>query len=251
MISKEFIVGSNPDIDIHIQSGRVEIRPGSAGVVKVDIDTENIGFIVEQRGDQIYISTKQNGGWSSRNSAYVVVEVPNDSDAHVASASARIEIDAPVRDLDAKTASGDIYVASARGATIKTASGDIRIGEAETDVKVSSASGDVSLDKAGGKVAFSSASGDLFIGNCGGAINASTASGDVEIQRFSGRQLNVKSMSGDVEVGVPARTKLDLDATLMSGELHHPESGGGSEPSSRQMAIRVKLVSGDLRIHRV
>lgn len=250
MISREFAVGVNPDIDVHIQSGRVEIRSGPAGVVKVDVETDNAGFVVEQHGDQIHIATKPNGGWSSRNSAYVVVEVPDDSDATIASASAKIEIEAPVRNLDMKTASGDIDVSFASSASIKTASGDVRIGVVKSDVKVSSASGDVNLEESEGKVRFSSASGDLFIGASSGAINASTASGDVTVQRYSGRQLNVKSMSGEVEVGVPAGTRLDLDATLLSGELHLPEPGNSSESSSREMTIRVKLVSGDLRIDR-
>lgn len=251
MIHKEFSVGSNPDIDIHIQSGRVDIKSGAAGIVKVDVDTKATGFVVEQRGDQIHISSEKNSGWSSVDSAYVVVEVPADSDATIAAASAKIEIDAPLRDLNVRTASGDIDVVEARNATIKTASGDARLGEVLNDVKVSSASGDINLGESGGKVNFSSASGDLFIGENSGAVTAATASGDVAIERFSGRQAIVKSMSGEVEIGVPPGTRVDLDATLMSGSLHTPEPSAGSEPSKHQISIKVKLVSGDLRIHRV
>jgi len=251
VIHEEFSVGSNPDIDVHIQSGRVEIKHGRAGLVKVEVETDNSGFVVEQRGDQIHISTNKNSGWSSRGSAYVTVEVPKESDATITSASAKIGSDALLRNLDIKTASGDIDVAFANSAVVKTASGDARIGEVKTDLKVSSASGDVNLGESGGKVNFSSASGDLLIGEASGAVNAATASGDVTVQRFSGRQVNVKSMSGEVELGVPTGTRVDLDATLMSGQLHTPEPGDTSEPSERQMTIKAKLVSGDLWIRRV
>lgn len=251
MINKEFSVGPNPDIDIHIQSGRVEIKSGNSNLVKVDVETEDSEFKVEQRGDQIYVSSGKGGGWSSRGSAYVSVEVPDDCDATIASASAKVEIDSPVRHLEIKTASGDIEFALANSANIKTASGDARIGEVRGDIKVSSASGDVNLGQSGGKVTFSSASGDILIGENGGTITASTASGDVTIERFFGRQLNVKSMSGEVEVGVPGGTGLDLDVTLMSGELHTPEPAAGPGPSGRQMTIKAKLVSGDLWINRI
>lgn len=251
MINKEFAVGPNPDIDIHIQSGRVEIRSGKTDQVKVAVETDDSQFKVEQRGDQIYISSGKGGGWSSRGSAYVVVDVPDDSDATIASASAKIEIDAPIRDLDIKTASGDIDVSRANNANIKTASGDARIGEVRTDIKVNSASGDVNLGQSAGKVTFSSASGDIMIGENNGTINASTASGDVTIERFVGRQVNVKSMSGEVEVGVPAGTHLDLDVTLLSGDLHTPEPSTQSTPGGHEMSIKAKLVSGDLWIRRV
>ena len=251
MINKEFSVGPNPDIDIHIKSGRVEIRPGAAGVVKVSVDTDDTNFVVSQRGDQIHISSDRNTSWSSRGSAYVVVEAPADSDANIGSASAKIEIDIPLRSVNVKTASGDVEIGVAESVNIKTASGDVRIGAVKTDINVSSASGDVNLGESDGKVNFSSASGDLTIGKNSGTVNASTASGDVAIVRFSGRLANVKSMSGEVEIGVPAGTRLDLDATLMSGELHTPQPTDRSEPSERQMTIKAKLVSGDLRILRI
>ena len=90
-----------------------------------------------------------------------------------------------------------------------------------------------------------------MIGENSGVITASTASGDVAIERFLGRQVNVKSMSGEVEVCVPVGTRLDLDVTLMSGDLHTPEPSAQSTPGGREMSIKAKLVSGDLWIRRV
>lgn len=251
MIEQEFSVGSNAEIDVHIRTGRVEVKTGNDGIIRVDVDTDDQGFIVEQRGDLIYVSSDKNTRWSARGSAYVVLEVPDKTDVTVGTASARIECNGPLGRVEAKTASGEIEIAQAESAIIKTASGNASVGTVTNDLKITSASGDTTVGECGGKANFSAASGDIRIGVSTGMVNASSASGDVTIERFTGRRAIFKTMSGTVIVGVPAGTRLDLDVTLLSGDLKLPKPAPNTPRSERQMTIKAKLVSGDLTIERV
>lgn len=250
MIHEEFTVGSNPEIEIRIQSGRIEIREGASGTVVVDVDTADPGFVVEQRGDLILVSSDKNASWLSRKSAFVRVEVPKGIDATVSTASADIECEAALGKVTAKTASGEIEISRAQDVVIKTASGDAEVRSVTGDIKVSSASGDVHVGEFGGKANFSAASGDVRIGSGLGQLVASTASGDVSIDTLTGRRANLKTMSGTVTVGIPPGTELDLDATILSGNLNLPEPSKDRPPTERRVSINAKLVSGDLNIRR-
>ncbi len=249
MIKESFSVGANPDIDIRISSGRIEVKTGAPGTVHVEIETTDPSVKVEQRGDQIQVSSEKNSGFVSRGSSSVVVATPDGSDLAVGTAAANVECTAKLRDVEIKTASGDVEIEEAESINIKTASGDSRIRVARGDVKVSSASGDVRLGEAKGKINFSSASGDLVVENGSGSLNASTASGDVEVKRFSGRRANLKSMSGSGDFGIPSGTKLELDATLLSGNLDIvPSKRDGRLSSGLQVSMKAKIVSGDLTV---
>lgn len=251
MISQEFSVGRHAEIDVHIQSGRVEVRTSDVEIIRVEVETDDPAFVVEQRGDLIYVSSDKKKGWITRGPAYVVVETPEGTDAAIGTASAKIECNGSLGKVVAKTASGEIEVDMADSVVIKTASGDANVGRVTDDIKISSASGDASIESCGGKAIFSTASGDIRIGECSGNVSASTASGDIAIERFTGPRANFKSMSGTVRVGIPAGTRLDLDATLLSGNLKLPEPAPDTPRSERQMTIKAKLVSGDLTIQRV
>jgi predicted membrane protein len=57
-------------------------------------------------------------------------------------------------------------------------------------------------------------------------------------------------MSGTIDIGIPRRTEVSLDARLLSGKLRIPDPENSVEPAERQVSITAKLVSGDLRINR-
>lgn len=251
MIEREFSLGGRPEIDVRIQSGRVELKRGLPGMVRVSVETSDPGFMVEQRGDLVLVSSDRDTPWLSRRSAFVVIEVPDDIDLAVNTASARVDCEVPAGRVTVRTASGDIDLHSADTVTIKTASGDASVGSVAGAIRFSSASGHLHVPgECAGSGVFSTASGDIRIGDASATIEASTASGDIEIARLTGRQATFKSMSGAVAVGVPRGTTLDLDVSLLSGRLRLPEPEADRKPTERHMSIKAKLVSGDLTINR-
>lgn len=252
MIEKSFVVDGSPDIEVRIESGRVEVRAGPAGKVDVTVDTRAPDFIVEQRGNSILVSSDKTQSWLSRSSAYVVVTAPEGSDLLSSVASASIQADLALGKVDLKTASGDIELVSAEMLGVKTASGDLSIDRVDRSLRFTSASGDLRVNEAAhGGVVVSTASGDVHIEECTGGFDINTASGDARLMRFTGRSANIKGMSGTVELGIPRGTEVSLDANLLSGTLHVPDPEPNEGEPERQMTIRAKLVSGDLRIERV
>lgn len=250
MTSQEFEVGQHAEIDVHLQSGRLEVRAGIEGIVTVEVDTQDKHFEVEQFGDRIYVASGKDAGWLNSRAAHVVITVPEGIDATVAAASARIECETRLGNTNIKTASGDVTINAAEDATVKTASGDVDVGHVERSLRVSSASGDARVEMCD-RGSFSAASGDIRIGTATDSVSASTASGDLTIRKFTGRRASFKSMSGGAHIGVPAGTSLDLDVTLLSGSLNLPKAASDGVPAKRQMKIQAKLVSGDLTIKRV
>lgn len=251
-IAEEFTVGDRAELDVHIQAGRVELVRGRPGVVKVSVETQDPDMIVEQRGDLIVVSSDKSTSWLPRGSSFVVVEAPDGIDAVISAASARIESQIPLRHAEISSASGDVELTTARSAVIKTASGDARIGAIDKSLRLKSASGSLFItDRCEGTVVLASASGQVDIAAADAVLNINTVSGDVNLPRYYGEKAVVKSMSGDIRIGIPAGTNVDLDVSLLSGSLHLPDAPTEKVPSTRHTTIRAKLVSGDLRIDRI
>ena len=252
MIETTFAVKGKPDIDIRIESGRVEVRMGIEGEVSVTVDTNDPEFIVEQRGSSIIIAGDRGRSWLARESSYVMVDTPPDSDLSVSVATAEVSSDVSLDRVDIKTASADVDLAGAETLTVKTASGDLRVDQVGTALRVTTASGDVFVTgQVGGTVGASTASGDIRIEDCEATVDINSVSGDVFISRFSGRSGSFRAMSGDVTLGVPAGTSLDLDVDLLSGNLYLPEAPEKRQETKRHQSVKVRLVSGDLRLDRV
>lgn len=251
MIHKTFTVDGTPDVEIRIESGRIEILQGSPGVVVVTVDTKLPGFIVEQRGNSILVSSDKNASWLSRGSASVVVETPPGSDLQVGVASAPMTSNVALGKVEIKSASGDIDLNGVEVLTVKTASGDLDVESVTRGLRFTSASGDLRVaDHVGGAVVVSTASGDIHIEHADGTIDMTSASGDAYVGLFEGRSAYFKAMSGDVDLGIPERSSVELDVSTLSGKVRLPEPDPGRKPPERQMEVRAKLVSGDFTINR-
>ncbi|HZD24084.1 MAG TPA: DUF4097 family beta strand repeat-containing protein [Acidimicrobiia bacterium] len=251
MIHQTFTVNGTPDLEVRIESGRVELRERPPGTVDVKVDTNHPGFIVEQRGNAILVSSDKSSSWLSRGSAYVVIETPPDSDVEISVASASINSDVELGKVNIKTASGDIGITKAETITVKSASGDLVVDVVERSLSFTSASGDLRVaETASGTVNVSTASGDVHVEGSDATIDMNTASGSAHIRNFTGRSAHFKGMSGSIYLWIPAGTDVDLDVNLLSGRLRTPEPETRQTPATRQMTIKAKLVSGDLNIHR-
>jgi hypothetical protein len=54
-----------------------------------------------------------------------------------------------------------------------------------------------------------------------------------------------------VRIGIPTRTRLDLDANSFSGRVRLPTPSAATEPPEREITAKIRLVSGDIRIDRL
>jgi DUF4097 and DUF4098 domain-containing protein YvlB len=252
VIQKSFDVDGPPDIEVRIESGRVEVRRAEPGVVDVSVDTNSPDFIVEQRGNSILVSSDQTMSLVSRGSAFVAIQTPEGSDLRVSVASADIRVDVALGKVEVKSASGDIELDNAETLEVKSASGDLRVNRVGRSLRFGSASGDLLVTGGvAGSVKVSTASGDTSINDADATVEVNSASGDTRLHRFTGRSATFKAMSGSVDIGIPRRTEVTLDANLLSGRLRLPDPEPSQDSPERQTSIRAKLVSGDLTIVRV
>lgn len=248
MIEKEFSI-DEPTVKVYLRSGSLDIKPGDPGTIMVEVDTRDDQFTVEQRGDTIIVGGDR-GGRRPRWAA-VTVRVPGGCDVEATTSSANVAATQTLGRLEVATSSGDIRFDEVRRLQAKTASGNIRGRAVAGEARGVSASGDIRIGSLGERGSLSTASGDVRIDTSEATLAAASVSGDIRVERLEGPELRAKSMSGRVRLGIPRGTRLDLDANTFSGKVRLPDPDPRPAPTVRDVTVRVRLVSGDLKIVRV
>lgn len=251
MIHETFTVGDQPEIDVRIHAGRVEVRKGEPGIIEVQVETNDRNFRVQQRGDLVEAHSDREARWIFSSPAEVTISMPPRGRATIRTASADVVVHASTEKLEVDSASGDVRIDTGRRILVKTASGNIRVDAVEEVFKGRSASGDVRIGSAHGNMEISTASGDIRIDDTDAIIDAATASGRIQIDRYVGNEVSMKSMSGGFEIGMEPGTKVDLDASSLSGRVKWPPKPAVPSEIKRETSLRAKSVSGDLTIKRL
>jgi DUF4097 and DUF4098 domain-containing protein YvlB len=174
-------------------------------------------------------------------------------EANVKTASGDITADELLA-LKAKTASGDIEVGTVRGELrMHTAAGDLRCAQVDGRASVSSTSGDAEIGTAGDGVDVRATSGDVRLGDVRGDTSVVAVSGDVHVLSLTEGSMHVRSVSGEVEVGVARGVALSVDAETMSGTVHSDiplHAAPGSPQGDPAVVLTVRSVSGNILITR-
>jgi hypothetical protein len=253
-------------LDLRVPFGEISIDPSTEGGVSVDLegdDEETLALIertrIEQHGDRILVDVpSKNRGFglasffSGRGNFTCRVRCPRGTNAEVRSKSADLEAYGTLGNVDVNTASGEVELRDVDGAlNVKTASGDVRAGRVARNADVHTASGDVDLEFVGGTVRINAVSGDVRIGEAGGDTNVTTVSGDQEHEAVFNGGVTSQSVSGDVTVAVRRGARVYLDCNTLSGDTSSDLDMSGEPSGDRPLIeIRVKTVSGDIRITR-
>jgi hypothetical protein len=258
---------STVTLDLRVPFGEISIDPSNENGVSVDLeadDEETQALIertrVEQHGDRILVDVPSKnrglGGiasfFSGRGNLICRVRCPRGTNAEVRSKSADLEAYGTLGNVDVSTASGEVELRDVDGGlNVKTASGDVRAGRVERNADIHTASGDIDLEWVGGTVRINAVSGDVRVGEAGGDTNVTTVSGDQEHEAVFNGGVTAQSVSGDVTVAVRRGARVYLDCNTLSGDTSSDLDMSGEPTSERPtIEIRVKTVSGDIRITR-
>ena len=239
------------ELEVSIPSGDIEVEThdGEESIVWVEgteklveattVELQGNRLVVELRGKKPFGITIEIGGFSiGSEKLRVRAQVPHGSGAALATASADMQLDGRFRDLETRTASGDVLLR----------------GEVERDATIKSVSGDVRIDRVGGELKANSVSGDIRVDEVHGSLQTKSVSGDIRVGAVHGREATLQSVSGDIQIGVAAGRNVDVDANSVSGDLTS-DVPLGSDASAIQsdgptLVVRGKTVSGDFRLLR-
>jgi DUF4097 and DUF4098 domain-containing protein YvlB len=205
-------------------------------------------------GQLLVVADKNRHGWFTKNASYEIrIETPNGAVVDAVTASAHVAGKGRFESVNVRTASGDVSFETVTDQVkIKTASGELRVHEAEGPVNLASTSGDVHVGAAGGPVSAALVSGDFKIDEAADGVTARSVSGDLSVQAVDKGAVDLNSVSGDAVVAVRPGKRVWMDLVSASGdtfcELDTSETGGST--GTTDVDIRVKTVSGDVRIVR-
>lgn len=145
--------------------------------------------------------------------------------------------------------------------TIKSRAGDIKLNAQKLELlALDTMSGDVKLSASEiREVRLKSLSGDVLLDSATQAVEAKSSSGDLTIKmKNAAPVLNVETMSGNVELALPANPNLDLQFHSLSGELKlAPELGSlGEDQKNLKLGAgkgraSLKTMSGDVSVVRL
>lgn len=269
---------------VHNEAGLVAVTAGQTTETTVSLEALSPGAeeLVERAavecrtsGNQHHVVVKvpkQGLRFLRRHAIAVRVELPAGSDVDVTVASADVDVTGPIGAGEFTTASGDVSTDDvAANFVAKSASGDFTVGAVGGDLKVQTASGDLRCSSVAGRTVFTTVSGDLEVGAASRPVEVKATSGDVRlgevaqgarvinvsgdvrILALDEGSLHVRSVSGNVSVGVASGVDLHVDVETVSGEISS-DIALGDAPASRRgdarVDVSVRSVSGDVAIER-
>jgi DUF4097 and DUF4098 domain-containing protein YvlB len=251
----EFSTPEPPKLRVGLASGRVEIETDETAETIVEVEAlrgDLDDLRVEQRGREIVVENRKRISLG-RDEYDVRIRVPHDADADLNVASADVRAHGRLGNVEVNTASGDVEIEHVTGdARVHAASADVRLGSIGGRADVNSASGDVALETVVGDVAVRTASGDVSVGAARAGMSIYTASGDQTIGSVTEGSVELKSASGDVQIGIKQGSRLWIDARSMSGDTSSELEILGAETSSEGplVELRATSMSGDIRVVR-
>lgn len=263
MRSETFNTPDPPEVAVRLPSGSVRAESTADAQTTIEVSPVNDAAaellaevrVEERGGSSILVEVPERRGSRFLRSSPefdVRIHCPHGASLDVRTASADLYARGRFGDVRAKTASGDVQVDEAeRAVSVQSASGDVEIHSAGS-ADVTTTSGDVRLDTIAGSVRAQLVSGDLSLADARSSVEANTVSGDQRIDAVQGGVVALRSVSGDIAVGVRRGARVWLDVRSMSGDTVSDldMSDDATGDGEAHVELRVNTVSGDVNIRR-
>jgi DUF4097 and DUF4098 domain-containing protein YvlB len=274
MVEKTFTVGTQTHLDLSNIRGSVEVLPGEDGLIRITAtkdsgsgDASRTEIVLTQEVDgTVKAATRfPDGAWSWLIGSFpckvdYVVRAPRKCSLKVNGVSSEIHAEGFVGEFSFQSVSGEM--------TLRNLSGPARINTVSGAVEMADLSGDVHLTTVSGKVDGRRVCGELHLNTVSGkvtldesslpAVDATTVSGGMHYQTAIGAgPYRFNSVSGNVELLVPADTKCSAELQAISGKLYTklPATSISRQNGNQVVEVQgggvvVKLhsVSGDLAL---
>jgi hypothetical protein len=240
MRTETFHTPGEPSLRIRIPAGRVDIETVAGEETRVELESDpgvEEEAVIATRGGEVVVEIEERRLLFLRTAADARVRV-------TCPPGARLELKVVSADV---TAHGDFGHAD-----VKTVSGDVELDRVEGDLEVKTVSGDVAADAVSGRATVQTVSGDIRVGEAGGPVTGQTVSGDIRLASVREGAVMLKSVSGDMQIGVRAGSSLWVDAKSVSGDTSSELAVGETPPEGEGplVELRATAMSGDIRIIR-
>lgn len=236
--------GERAERQIERADVRLENR-GDYDELIVDVDPDDISWSAGRMKLSISFDLR-------KDSIDLRISVPDGTILRASTGSADIRARGRYRELETKTGSGDVSVDEvAEDATVKVASGDVRVDRVGRTLKVQTAAGDVSAGPVGGDADVKTASGDIRLEDVAGSVSVNSASGDVNVGAVSQGKVELKSVSGDMVVGIRKGSRVWMDVKTVTGDARSELDAGAEDDGEGPLVeLKATAMSGDIKIVR-
>lgn len=147
---------------------------------------------------------------------------------------------------------------------VSSISGSLKAGDVDGQTHVSSISGSATIGNVGGKLQVTSVSGSLDVGNVGADARVTSVSGNVQLGQVNGsldvtsvsgalnaalvslspQGIQIKSVSGSVEIAFKSDVNADLNAEHVSGEVYLDLPNVTRDSEARAPNVRARIGAG-------
>jgi len=236
--------GSTERARQQIEQATVRLDPrGDRDELVVDAEIDDISF-----GGRIKLSIS----FGEKDAIRVLVVCPHGAALAVETGSADIRASGRLGAVTTKTGSGDVQIDEVeRDAEVKVASGDVRIDRVGGSLKVQTAAGDVASGPVGGAAQVKTAAGDVSLREVARDVTVTSASGDVHVASVTEGKVELKSISGDLIVGVRRGSRVWMDVKTVTGDARSDlDADTGDDGEGPLVELKATAMSGDIRIVR-
>jgi len=269
-------------LEILSRSGKIVVRGGAAGVVRIHGEVRGGGFLrdavprrlqeiaenppIEQSGNTIRLGRRSSEPLFMAVSISYTVETPADTEVKAKTGSGGVQVSDVKEAVTASTGSGSVDVenagddvsltvgsGSARAAhlggnlTFQCGSGAVDFDDVREEIRGTAGSGDIRIDQPRGRVTVRTGSGGIRVNGAAQDLRANTSSGNIVVSGKPAPEAfwDLGTSSGRLEITVPADAGFALTAHTSSGSVQAGLPIMIEEQSRRVLRARV----GDGRAH--
>lgn len=249
-------------LDVRVPAGSVTIATVDGEETRVELESVDGDAsvedeaVVEERDGRVTVALEERRILFVKTAPQVRVRIscPHDAELSVKTVAADVDgREARLRSAEVKTVSGDVRLERVAGdVELKTVSGDARVGDVAGGATAQTVSGEVALRRVDGAVEVRTVSGDVRVDEAATAVTGQTVSGDLLVRSVAQGKVALKTVSGDVLVGIRSGSALWVDAKSVGGDTSS-ELPLGDAPPSRDaplVELQATAMSGDIKIVR-
>ena len=225
-----FAVGDTPRLVVRGFNGRIRVRAGEPGSIRVRARLKRprgIKYSAEQEGDLITVEAKPN-----RQSEGFLHGLSRQS------SGANIEVTVPVTtSVDLATSNGPVELQGTKsGGAIQTKNGPIRVEKFKGDLNATTQNAPITVKTLSGSAELSTSNGRVSLEDAHGRFDARTTNGSIKFQGSiaPGNGSKLSTTNGNIKVALDAEPSLKLTAATVNGRVRCEVPGFVASVNKRQ-----------------